>query len=118
MILAEVALGDMHKAFAPHPFKKSAPIYCHSVHGVGQQKPNHVGIRDLRQPGPNFYPSELTYDKPNALFLNTGKIERNSDLDELKPGQNPPDLKLNDYVVYDESQVRMRYLVDFDIVYK
>jgi len=47
MVLAEVALGDMHKAFSPYPFKKSAPMYCHSVYGVGLSKPKHVGIRDL-----------------------------------------------------------------------
>lgn len=36
VVLAEVALGDMHKAFQPHQFKRSAPNYCHSVYGVGQ----------------------------------------------------------------------------------
>ena len=66
MLLSEVALGDMHKAFSPYQFKKSAPMYCHSVHGVGLQKPNHIGIRDLCQPGPEFYPNELTYDKANV----------------------------------------------------
>ena len=48
-------------------------------------------------------PNELTYDKPSACFLNTGVVAHNPDLDELSSGQNPPDLKLNDFVVYDES---------------
>ena len=118
MVLSEVALGDMHKAYAPHQFKKSAPMYCHSVYGVGLQKPKSVGIRDLCQPGPDYLPNELTYDKPNACFLNMGKIGDNADLEEMPSGQNPPDLKFNDFVVYDESQVKMRYFVDFDIILK
>jgi hypothetical protein len=50
--------------------------------------------------------------------LNTGVVAHNPDLDELPSGQNPPDLKLNDFVVYDESQIKMRYLVDFEIILK
>ena len=65
------------------------------------------------QAGPDFFPNEMTFDKPNALFLNTGKMQRNPDLDEVA---KTPDLKLNDYVVYDESQIKMRYLIDFQIV--
>ena len=52
----------------------------------------------------------MTFDKPNALFLNTGKMQANPDLDEAS---KTPDLKLNDYVVYDESQIKMKYLIDF-----
>ena len=47
-----------------------------------------------------------------------GKISDNADLEEMPSGQNPPDLKFNDFVVYDESQVKMRYFVDFDIILK
>ena len=47
LILSEVALGDMHKAYAPHVFNRSAPSYCHSVMGVAQNKPKQSGIRDL-----------------------------------------------------------------------
>ena len=118
MVLSEVALGDMHKAFAPHQFKRSAPMYCHSVYGVGQQKPKMHGMKDICQPGPDFAPNELTYDKPNACFLNTGVIAENPDLEELPVGQNPPDLKFNDFVVYDESQIKMRFLNDFEIILK
>ena len=39
LILSEVALGDMFKAYAPHVFNRSAPMYCHSVMGVAQNKP-------------------------------------------------------------------------------
>jgi len=47
IILCEVALGTMHKVFKPHQFAK-APMYHHSVYGVGQQKPKLIGIKDLR----------------------------------------------------------------------
>jgi len=87
-------------------------MYCHSVYGVGQQRPKQSGIKDLCQPGPEFLPNELTYDKPNALFLNTGKMGANTELE----GHPTPDLKLNDFVVYDEAQVKMRYMVDCEII--
>jgi hypothetical protein len=118
VVLSEVALGDMHQAFAPHQFKRSAPMYCHSVYGVGRYKPNKIGIRDLCQPAPDFAPNQLTYDKPNAIFLNTGKMSHNTDLEALPSGMNPPDLKFNEYVVYDESQIKMKYLVEIDMIVK
>ena len=93
-------------------------MYCHSVHGVGLQKPKMQGLKDLCQPGPDFMPNEMTYDKPNACFLNTGKMAPNPDLEEMPAGENPPDLKFNDFVVYDSSQVKMRYFVDFEIILK
>lgn len=34
LLLCEVALGDMHKVFAPYQYSKP-PAYCHSVYGVG-----------------------------------------------------------------------------------
>jgi len=78
-------------------------MYCHSVYGVGLSKPKPIAIKDLCQPGPEFNPNHLTFDKPNALFLNTGKMSSNADLDQLPAGMNPPDLKFNEYVVYDDS---------------
>jgi len=122
VILSEVALGDMHKAFAPHQFKRSAPQFCHSVYGVGLQKPANTGIKDLNQPGPDFAPNPETFDKPQALFLNTGKMQANTDLEEVEKnvigssnnilGDGMPDLKFNDFVVFDEAQIKMRYLVE------
>ena len=44
--------------------------------------------------------------------MNTGKMAENTELE----GQPTPDLKLNDYVVYDEAQVKMRYMVDCEVV--
>ena len=64
VLLAEVALGDMHKQFSPHQFKRSAPNYCHSVYGVGQQKPAPSGVKDLMQNGPDFSPDIATFSTP------------------------------------------------------
>lgn len=118
LVLSEVALGDMHKAYAAHQFKRSAPMYCHSVYGIGLFKPNKIGIRDICQPGPDFAPNQLTFDKPNALFLNVGKMGSNSDLEDIPKGVNPSDLKFNEFVVYDDSQVKMRFLVELNVVVK
>lgn len=64
------------------------------------------------QPAPDFLPNQSTYDQPNALFLNTGKMSANTDLEQMPVNTNLPDLKFNEYVVFDDSQVKMRYLVD------
>ena len=45
---------------------------------------------------------------PDALFFNTGKLGPNPDTTE-----EAIDQKFNEFVVYDESQVHMRYLVHF-----
>lgn len=45
-------------------------------------------------------------------------MQANVDLEKLPQGQNPPDLKFNDYVVFDDSQVKMRYLVECQVVLK
>jgi len=48
---------------------------------------------------------------PKALFFNTGEIRSSPEITDLPPGQGVPDLKLNDFVCYDEAQVRLRYAV-------
>lgn len=130
VMMTEVALGDMHHAFAPHQFDGQAPNYCHSVYGVGQQKPANVGIRDLKQA--NFKLNKDTFESPNALFVNTGKLQANSDVTNTKQGKaavggsvnaidsvNVSDLKqFNEFVVFDEAQVRMRFLVDCELILK
>jgi hypothetical protein len=61
----------------------------------------------------SFMPSELTVCSPDALFFNTGKLAANPDLQDLPPGMQL-DHKFNDFVVYDEAQVKMSYLVHFN----
>ena len=58
----------------------------------------------------NFLPSEMTICSPDALFFNTGKLGPNQDLNEAT---NAIEAKFNEFVVYDEAQVRLRYLVNF-----
>ena len=63
-----------------------------------------IGIKDLKSKDQtNFEPSELTICSPTALFINTGRLVDNPDL-EMKPYDTPmPELKFNDFVVYDEN---------------
>jgi hypothetical protein len=113
LLLCEVALGQMHHMHKPGQLSH-APTYCHSVYGLGQLKPKLIGIKDVNRglknldgDDGNFLPSEMTVCSPEALFFHTGKLDRN--LDIQTPDQ--VDQKFNDYVVYDEAQVRLRYLV-------
>lgn len=48
----------------------------------------------------------MTICTPEALFFNTGKMGPNPDAKDEESEQ-----KFNEFVVYDESQVKMRYLV-------
>ena len=48
---------------------------------------------------------------PGVLFFNTGEIRSNPEISDLPIGQGVPDLKLNDFVCYDEAQVKIRYAV-------
>lgn len=61
-------------------------------------------------------PSEVSVCSPHALFFNTGKLVANPDISDLGSGLITSDLKFNDFVIYDESQVRLRYLVQCECV--
>ena len=52
-------------------------------------------------------PSEVSICSPEALFINTGKMAINADSE----GHN--EHKFNEFVVYDEAQVKMRYLIRY-----
>ena len=54
VFLVEAALGEMHKAFEPEPDMLMAPGNCHSVYGVGAQKPDIRGLIDLNSAQPGF----------------------------------------------------------------
>lgn len=75
-------MGDMFKVFKPQQFSKP-PNYHHSVYGVGQVKPKLIGVKDLKSKHEEFLPDELTICSPNALFLNTGKLGPNPDMQEM-----------------------------------
>ncbi len=109
VLLAEAALGEMHRAFEPDQFANGLPIYCHSVYGVGQQKPAISGLVDVTK-------SDMKLDLQNinstsSIYFNTGELKSNPELQDLPVGTGVPDLKLNDFVCYDQAQVRLRYAV-------
>ena len=58
----------------------------------------------------------MTICSPNALFFNTGKLQDNPDLKEKPSSVEHSDFKFNDFVVYDENQIKMRYLVHCNCV--
>ena len=47
----------------------------------------------------------------SPLMFNTGKMMSNPEYNECPPGITSPELKYNDFVVYDSAQVRLRYAV-------
>ena len=79
VFLVEVALGDMHRAYAPEPLLQMPPM-AHSVYGVGQQKPDIRGLVDLRSSKDNFAIDEDAVDTKSQLFFNTGKMRPNPDM--------------------------------------
>lgn len=46
-----------------------------------------------------------------ALFFPTGKMAENPDLEHKPPGIVDVEHKYNEFVVYDESQVKLQFLV-------
>jgi hypothetical protein len=56
----------------------------------------------------------MTVCSPEALFFNTGKLGPNQDLQESPSVLDHTDIqKYNEFIVYDEAQVKMRYLVHY-----
>lgn len=99
----------MHRAYEPDPLVNGLPIYYHSVYGVGQQKPSISGLKDINSP--EFKVDQATITTPAPLFFQTGALKANPELQDLPVGTGVPDLKLNDFVCYDQAQVRLKYAV-------
>jgi hypothetical protein len=59
----------------------------------------------------DFKVSNENLRSPGVLFFNTGEIRSSPEISDLPIGQGVPDLKLNDFVCYDEAQVKLRYAV-------
>jgi hypothetical protein len=63
----------------------------------------------------NFQIDENTCSTPKALFFNTGEMKKNPELKELEKEEVidgiTADNPLNDFVVTEPSQVRIRYAV-------
>ena len=105
----------MHKVYKPKGFAR-APDFCHSVYGVGEQRPRLTGLKDFSQEDNGFTLGEEAIGSVSSVLFNTGKMADNPDLEEnLEMGMNP--LKFNEYVIYDEAQVRIRYLLHCDFIF-
>ena len=118
IFLVEAALGEMHRAYQPEAFR-GAPQNSHSVYGVGQKKPSIEGLKDLNNEEGDFSLNEATIQTPQPLFFNTGKLATNPELaDGPKHDEGMNDLKFNEFVVYDNAQVRLRYAVQCEFYFK
>eukprot|EP00826_Nyctotherus_ovalis_P047843 TRINITY_DN556_c0_g3_i1.p1 TRINITY_DN556_c0_g3~~TRINITY_DN556_c0_g3_i1.p1 ORF type:complete len:187 (+),score=27.54 TRINITY_DN556_c0_g3_i1:189-749(+) len=93
LLLCEVALGNMQKAYEAKAFKRP-PMGYHSVKGVGKLCPD-----------PSYCTTCEELSSKNAK-IDTGKIRENEELGNLST-----ELQYNEYVIYDYSQVRLRYLI-------
>jgi hypothetical protein len=114
VFLVEAALGEMHLAYQPEQFKTGAVIFSHSVYGVGKQKPDIKGLVDLNSTLPDFAISADAAGKAGLdgpRFFNTGRMRSNPEYNECPPGVTAPDLRFNDFVVFDPAQVVIRYAV-------
>ena len=69
----------MHLAYQPEQFKTGPPMFCHSIYGVGQNKPDLRGIKDIN----NIQDFTIKDDAAtktgidSPLFFNTGKMATN-----------------------------------------
>lgn len=100
VFLVEVALGDMHWAYAPEPLMQMPPM-AHSVYGVGNQKPDIRGLIDLRSAKENFQIDESASDTKKQLFFNTGKMRPNPDM--TTEHAQTSEQRFNDFVVFDQA---------------
>eukprot|EP01133_Synstelium_polycarpum_P003444 gene3444-3911_t len=89
LLLSEVALGKMREYYQSEYMETSQPG-TNSTKGVGRQ-------------GPDFN---------NSIVLTNGvTIPLGHPIDNKAPESESFSLQMNEYIVYDVSQVRMRYLV-------
>lgn len=88
LLLCDVATGEEHKLLKPKILQK-APKFNHSVVGVGKQAPASFKMLDG---------AKLAYGDvvDNSVLMNSLQIKESS-------------FAYNEYVVYDQGQVRMAY---------
>ncbi|KAN0029742.1 hypothetical protein ACTA71_007878 [Dictyostelium dimigraforme] len=89
LLLSEVALGTM-KEFKGAHYMESPETGTNSTKGVGKV-------------GPNF---------DDSIILNNGVAIPLSPPEQVKGDISDYHLEMNEYIVYDVSQIRMRYLVE------
>jgi len=117
LLLAEVALGTQHELIAPQ-FIEQLPDGFHSAKGLGRRAPSFDDVvvfpNGVRVPiGPA---SEVPVDPKFVDEL----AQNNRNSWGYGFGSTPPkpsyQLEYNEYIVYDTSQVRLRYLVQVELV--
>jgi len=111
LILTETALGTQHVVHKPKQFI-APPTYCHSVLAVGEKKPKVSGLADLNTSDKKL--DMATAGSSKSLLFNTGELTENSDWAEFNKtatDDKKGNLKVNEMVVYDEAQVKLRYVV-------
>ena len=100
LILARVALGDCHKLFAADEKIKKPPKGFHCVHGVGDTTPN-----------PEQY---ITRDDGVVIPAGEG-VARPCDASVRKKKSA---LLYDEFIVYDESQVKIEFLLRVQFKFK
>jgi poly [ADP-ribose] polymerase 1 len=90
LLLSEVALGKMNSIYQAM-YMEQAPEGMHSTKGIGRR-------------GPDFAQSLVL---PNGVQVPLGAVTEYPD----PPAGTRATLQHNEYIVYDESQCRMRYIV-------
>lgn len=99
LLLCEVALGNMQELWQAKYVEPPLPEGVHSTFGRGTQ-------------GPNYTTSVTT---PFGVTIPTGKIQPFTDKRSDDNGlEQSPALANNEYIVYDEAQVVIKYLVMLD----
>jgi len=101
LLLCEVALGKMFEAMKTDWTLEKAPEGFDSTKGMGQQGPDFEHIR--------YYPDGVGLPDSHSITYPKRKDKEGKDV-------HYP-VGYNEYIVYDEAQVKMRYLImlgDFD----
>jgi len=98
LLLAEVALGNMHEVYSPNYFE-GPPSGFNSVVGLGTQYSDFSEAIVL----PNGVRIPIKPPKYNQFYTTEGNQQ-----------QQYRSLPHNEYIVYNTSQVRLRYLVELN----
>jgi len=99
LLLAEVAMGRSKELTHPQPTAERLPTGCHSIIGRGRRGPNEQRMRTAVTVGGAMIPFGPHADRP--LPKGTAPVPANAAA-----------LPCNEYVVYNQAQVRMRYVVE------
>ena len=106
LLLCEIALGEIKKVVKAKDFLKP-PEYCTSVMGVGLTAPDPKKEIDFTKYSPS---------STNLKFRN-GELVPNPELTEISEN-NESELRFNEYIIYNDSQCRIKYMVECTFNFK